>query len=75
MVFFRLPVETFVFDDILIVLFSNLGAGPAGAAAAAAATGTEEAVIAGIDEGIGTLGLFVISLLEDKYGTCVFGSN
>lgn len=74
MVFFRLPVETFVFDDILIVLFSNLGAGPAGAAAAAA-TGTEEAVIAGIDEGIGTLGLFVISLLEDIYGTCVFGSN
>lgn len=73
MVFFRLPVETFVFDDILIVLFSNLGAGPAGAAAAA--TGTEEAVIAGIDEGIGTLGLFVISLLEDIYGTCVFGSN
>lgn len=72
MVFFRLPVETFVFDDILIVLFSNLGAGPAGAAAA---TGTEEAVIAGIDEGIGTLGLFVISLLEDIYGTCVFGSN
>lgn len=74
MVFFRLPVETFVFDDILIVLFSNLGAGPAGAAAAAA-TGTEEAVIAGIDEGIGTLGLFVISLLEDIYGTRVFGSN
>lgn len=74
MVFFRLPVETFVFDDILIVLFSNLGAGPAGAAAAAA-TGTEVAVIAGIDEGIGTLGLFVISLLEDIYGTCVFGSN
>lgn len=59
-------METFVLEVILIVLFSNfppavIDAGAGAGAGAGAAAGAIAA--AGIDEGIGTLGLlFVISL-------------
>ena len=60
-VFLLLPVETFVLEDIRIVLFSNFGAGPVEFADAAAAA-VAAAKLGGIATGVGTLGLFVISL-------------
>lgn len=59
-VFLLLPVETFVLEDILIVLFSNFPP-ETGAEGANAAVG---AAAGGIATGVGTLGLFVISLQQ-----------
>lgn len=55
-------METFVFEVILIVLFSNFGAGPVEQAAADGAA-VEAAAAGGMAAAVGTLGLFVISLL------------
>lgn len=56
-------METFVFDEILIVLFSNFPpAKPAVEAVTMGAACMGGAIVGGITTGVGTLGLFVISL-------------